>query len=113
MYRRHIVAALAAGAAMLALPTLSFAQENHVAEAITHTRAAIGEGLDGKAQGLTQHANEALTHANFAQKQKSNRHVRAGIVHLKQAIRHGEKGHAAIATRHAKTALSHLDMAPH
>jgi hypothetical protein len=112
MTLRKWIAVLASGA-MLALPGLSIAAENHVAEAITHTRAAIGEGLDGKAHALTMLANEALTHANAAQKEKSNRHVRAGIVHLRQAVKHGEKGHATVATRHAKAALSHLDMAPH
>jgi hypothetical protein len=113
MTRRTWLAIIASSAAILALPTLSIARENHVAQAITHTRAAVGEGLDGKAGALVNHANEALEHANAAQQEQSNRHVRAGIVHLKESIKHGKRGHASVATRHAKTALSHLQQAPH
>jgi hypothetical protein len=113
MTRRTWLALIASSAAILALPTLSIARENHVAQAITHTRAAIGDGLDGKATGLVGHASEALEHANAAQQEKSNRHVRAGIVHLKESIKAGKKGRATVATRHAKSALAHLQNAPH
>lgn len=114
MIRRSVIALFASAFALFMLPGVSLAaDENHVAEAITHTREAINDGLEGKASSLVEHLRDALEHATAAQKEKSNRFVRAGIVHLKKAIKHGEKGHATIATRHAKEALAKLDHAPH
>lgn len=113
MIRRTLVAIVALSFALFLSPGATLAQENHVAEAITHTRQAVDAGLEGKADGLVEHAKEALEHANAAQKDKSNRFVRAGIVHLKQAIKMGEKGNAKGGTKHAKEALAKLDHAPH
>jgi hypothetical protein len=112
MIRRTLVAFIALSVAALISP-IARGQENHVAEAITHTRAAVDAGLEGKADGLAEHAKEALEHAQAAQKEKSNRFVRAGIVHLKQAIKYGEKGNARGGVKHAKEALAKLDHAPH
>jgi hypothetical protein len=113
MIRRTLIAFVALSFAAFFAPTIALAEENHVAEAITHTRQAVDAGLDGKADGLVEHAKQALEHAQAAQKEKSNRFVRGGIVHLKQAIKFGEKGNAKGGVKHAKEALAKLDHAPH
>ncbi len=112
MIRRTLIALVSLSVAALFSP-IALAQENHVAEAITHTRQAVDAGLEGKADGVVEHGKEALKHAQAAQKEKSNRFVRAGIVHLKQAIKFGEKGDAKGGVKHAKEALAKLDHAPH
>ncbi len=88
------------------------AEENHEAEAVTHTQAAIEHGDMGHATILEQHAEMALKHAELAEKQKPDPHLEQGITHLKAAIDEAKKDHASAATNHAKQALEHLRMAP-
>lgn len=59
------------GAAMAAcfLPSLALA-ENHLSEAITHTKEAIEHGKAGHADILVTHAKEGLKHAEAAEKRK-------------------------------------------
>jgi hypothetical protein len=61
MNRRIFATALALSIAAFFAPRLAYA-EDHLAEAITHTKQAIGEGKAGKADALTMHAEEALKH---------------------------------------------------
>jgi hypothetical protein len=90
----------------------ALARENHVAEAITHTRQAVDAGLEGKADGVVEHGKEALKHAQAAQKEKSNRFVRAGIIHLKQPSSLAKRATPRAASS-AKEALANSTTRPH
>ena len=61
MSRRFIVAMLGLGLALFLMPQVSLAEEDHIAEAITHTKQAIDHGKMGHADVLTTHAGAALT----------------------------------------------------
>jgi hypothetical protein len=109
---RHLFALMLGFALALAVaPKISIAAEDHIAEAVIHTKQAIDEGKLGKADGVVTHAQVALTHAEAAEKAKPNSHTKEGIEHLKQAIADGKKGHAESATEHAEKALEHLQKA--
>ena len=58
MNRRIFGTALALGVAAFFAPSFALA-ENHLAEAITHTKQAIEHGKLGHADVLTTHAEEA------------------------------------------------------
>jgi hypothetical protein len=109
MSRRFVVAMLGLGLALFFIPQISLAEEDHIAEAITHTKQAIDHGKQGHADVLTTHAEAALTHAEAGEKAKANSHTEEGITHLKQAIEEGKKGNAKMATTHAEAALTHLE----
>jgi len=111
MTRRFAAAMLGLALALFLTPRISIAAEDHIAEAITHTKQAIDEGKKGDAKQLVVHAEVGLTHAEAAEKAKANPHTKQGIDHLKQAIDTGKKGEAAVATKHAETALVHLEQA--
>jgi hypothetical protein len=101
--------------AVLALsltPQLSYAQENHLSEAISHTREAVAAGREGKPDTLVLHATEALAHATDAQKEQPNAHVKKAIHRLKEAVKYGKSKHKA-ATIIADRALQELERAPH
>ncbi len=110
MNRRIFATALALSIAAFFAPRLAYA-EDHLGEAITHTKQAIGEGKAGKADAVTMHAEEALKHAKAAEAEKANEHTKQGIAHLEMAIDHGKQKHADIATKHAEEALTHLEAA--
>jgi hypothetical protein len=80
----------------------------HVAEEIAHAEGAVEHGSLGHADALVEHAQEALTHAQAAQKEVKNPHLDEGVHELMEAIDHGKKGHAEVATKHAKSAVMHL-----
>lgn len=120
-FRLLAAALLAASTGFASAPTPTFAQanplenaaravtgEDHLGEAVTHTREAVGAGADRNAATLTEHANAALEHANAAQSASPNTHTKMGVKHLKDAVRHGKMGHAKIAKKHAEMALTHL-----
>lgn len=111
MTRRFAAALLGLALALFLAPQISVAVEDHLKDAITHTKQAIDEGKKGDAKQLVVHAEVALTHAEAAEKAKANPHTKQGIDHLKQAIETGKKGEAAVATKHAETALMHLEQA--
>lgn len=111
MTRRFLAAFLGLALAFVLVPRIAIAQEDHVAQAVSHTKMAIDEGKKGKADQVVVHAKVALTHAEAAEKAKPNTHTMQGIEHLKQAIKTGEKGQAAEATQHAEVALEHLEKA--
>jgi Small metal-binding protein len=111
MSRRFIVAMLGLGLALLLMPQFSLAEEDHIAEAITHTKQAIDHGKQGHADVLATHAEAALTHAKASEAAKANPHIAEAIKHLKEAIDEGKQGHADVATTHAEAALNHLEQA--
>jgi hypothetical protein len=63
MSRRLFVAILGVALAFLLMPQGSLAEEDHIAEAITHTKQAIDHGKQGHADVLKTHADAALIHA--------------------------------------------------
>ena len=100
---------------MLALLTVgtwgsvAMAGENpHVAEAIAHAEGAAEHGGMGHADALVEHAQEALTHAQAAQKEVKNPHLDEGVHELMESVKHGKQGHAEVGTKHAKSAVMHL-----
>jgi len=111
MTRRFAAVVLGLALALFLAPRISVAVEDHIMEAVSHTKMAIDEGKKGDAKQLVVHAEVGLTHAEAAEKAKANPHTEQGIDHLKQAIDHGKQGHADVATTHAETALTHLEQA--
>ena len=64
MSRRFIVAMLGLGLALILMPQVSLAADDHVLQAIEYTKIAIDDdGKHGRADGLATHAEAALTHA--------------------------------------------------
>jgi hypothetical protein len=57
---------------------------------------------------LVKHAQEALKHAEMAQKDAKNPHLAEGIKGLKEAVEHGKAGHADVATKAAENAVMHM-----
>ncbi|HBP86941.1 MAG TPA: small metal-binding protein SmbP [Nitrospirales bacterium] len=89
--------------------SVAFAGANpHVAEAIAHAEGAADHGGQGHADALVEHAQEALTHAQAAQKDVKNPHLDEGVHELMEAVEHGKAGHAEVGTKHAKSAVMHL-----
>lgn len=80
----------------------------HVAEAIAHAEGAAEHGGLGHADALVEHAQEALTHAQAAQKEVKNPHLDEGVHELMEAINHGKLGHAEVGTKHAGSAVMHM-----
>jgi Small metal-binding protein len=110
MNRRIFALALGLGLAAFLAPRFAMA-EDHLVEAIGHTKQAISVGEAGDADGLVVHAEAALTHADAALKEKANPHTTQGITHLNAAIAEGKKKDAKAATGHAEEALTHLQAA--
>ena len=80
----------------------------NVAEAVAHAEGDAKHGGMGHADAIVEHATEALTHAQAAQKDVKNPHLDEGVHELMEAIEHGKQGHAEVATKHAKSAVMHL-----
>ena len=108
MSRRFIVATLSLGLALILMPQISLAGDDHLSQAIEYTKLAIDDGDYGRADGLAAHAEAALTHAEASEKVKANTHTEAAINHLKEAIGEGKQGHADVAKTHAEAALNNL-----
>lgn len=112
---RLMIALLSLGLALSLAPGVSFAQalaqEDHLAQAISHTREAVVAGREGNPSSLVEHAKTALEHAVAAQQERPHWHVKRAIARLRDAIRHGEKKRSA-ATRIANRALQELERAP-
>ncbi len=111
MTYRFTVALLGFALAFALAPSLSLAAEDHLGEAISHTKEAIEQGKAGHADALVTRAKVALKHAKAAEKEKANPHTKEGITHLKAAIDHGKRKHAEVAAKHAEDALTHLEEA--
>jgi Small metal-binding protein len=85
--------------------------ETRVADALKHAQAAVAEGQNDNAKGVAEHARQALTYAEMAEKLKSDPHITEAKTHLNQAIEHGDMGHANVAGEHAQQGVDHLGMA--
>lgn len=90
----------------------AFAAGNHLNEAIQHAEVAA-KATEGKT--ISQHAEEAKTHANAAKAEKTqaatNPHLDAGIRSLDEAIKEGNLGAADSARKAAEQAVAHLKQA--
>jgi hypothetical protein len=106
-----MIAMLCAALALSLAPRFSYAQDDHLAQAISHTREAVSAGRENKANALVIHATEALAHATEAQKAEPNANVKKAIVRLKEAIKFGKAKRKA-ATTIAERALQELERAP-
>jgi hypothetical protein len=63
MSRRFIVAMLSLGLALILMPQISLAVDDHLSQTIEYTKLAIDDGEYGRADGLAAHVEAALTHA--------------------------------------------------
>jgi hypothetical protein len=89
MSRRLVVAMLGLGLALILMPQVSLAAEDHIAEAITDAKQAIDHGKMGHPNILATHAE--LAHATASEKAKANSHTEEAIKHLEQAIDEGKE----------------------
>jgi hypothetical protein len=110
--RRSMIALLcAATLAFSAAPRLSYAQDDHLSQAISHTREAVAAGRENKPNSLVIHATEALAHATEAQKEQPSPNLQKAITRLKETIKFGKKKRKA-ATTIAERALQELERTP-
>jgi hypothetical protein len=109
MSRKFFVAMLGLGLALFVMPQVSLAEEDHIAEAIKHTKQAIIHGQKVNADLLGDHAKVALSHARVAEIASANPHTEEAIKELEQTIDENKNNHAALATGHAEAALTHLE----
>ncbi|HYE34695.1 small metal-binding protein SmbP [Methylocaldum sp.] len=107
--RGKILSGLLAGLFSLSLSLTAVAAEDHKAEAMKHTQAAVDSSKKGDAKGVAEHAEAAKTHAAAANKEKANPHLDAALKSLDGAIEHGKMGHADIAGKAAEEAMTHLN----
>ncbi len=85
--------------------------EDHLSEAVAHTKDAITQGDAGHANSLVAHAEESLKHAKAAEAEKRNPHIEEGITHLQAAIEVGKLNFLEIALKQSREALMHLEAA--
>ncbi|MBI5441767.1 MAG: hypothetical protein HY900_11230 [Deltaproteobacteria bacterium] len=83
----------------------ALAADTPVSEALLHTREAIAEAQEGRAEGLMAHAKEALDSARGANMAPD---VAEAIKHLERAVLAGQAGDAASGLLHAMQAEQHL-----
>ncbi|MCQ4190984.1 small metal-binding protein SmbP [Methylocystis suflitae] len=107
MTRSTVILALGLAFALNSSPTL-VAEDDHLAEAIRHTKQAIDQDRQDRADvGLT-HAESALAHAEVAAKQRYNLYIDEGVTQLRMAIAQGIHRNAQLAADHATEALANF-----
>jgi len=89
-------------------PGASAMQEDHLTEAVKQTQAAIDAGNSGQKNLVVEHAQEALTHAEAAEKEHHSPKIEAAIRNLRQAVKQGKSGKVAVAKKAAQAALQKL-----
>jgi|APFre7841882630_1041343.scaffolds.fasta_scaffold84067_2 hypothetical protein len=105
--------AVSLGFATLFASSLALA-EDHLAEAISHTRQAIDQGKQGDTGALNKfvtQAEAALKDAKAAVMEKDIAETKRGIIRLNAAIYQGKKRRFNLATKYAEEALAHLEAA--
>jgi len=83
-------------------------QGDHVTEAVKETQAAIDAGNSGQKDLVVQHAKEALTHAELAEKEHRSSKLEGAIRNLRQAVKQGKSGKVEVAKKAAQAALQKL-----
>lgn len=94
---------LLVGIALTVVSLSAYAEETHMAGALTHSEA-VAKAADGKA--VVEHAEAAKAHAKI-----SLEHLTAGIASLDGVIEHGKLGHVEVAKKSAEEAVKHLKAA--
>lgn len=89
-------------------PSISFAAEDHLAEAIEHAKAATNHGRQGHANVLVDEAQIAVQHAEAAEGEQANALTKAAIRDLKNAIELAKAGKLDSAVESTDLALGHL-----
>ncbi len=74
MSRRLFIAMLGFSLALYLMPQISLAEEDHIDEAIRHTKQAIVQGHAGHSDSFLDHAKEALVEARAAEYANANPH---------------------------------------
>jgi len=121
MNRKLQAAALAAAVALVAgrvvpaqeperpvEPGMQAMQGDHLTEAVKQTQAAIDAGNSGQKDLVVEHAREALTHAEAAEKEHPSPKLQAAIKNLRQAVKQGRSGKVGVAKKAAQAALQKL-----
>ncbi|PYP51418.1 MAG: hypothetical protein DMD45_08325 [Gemmatimonadetes bacterium] len=121
MNRKLQAAALAAAVALVAgravpaqeperplEPGTQAMQGDHLTEAVKQTQAAIDAGNSGQKDLVVEHAREALTHAEAAEKEHPSPKLQAAIKNLRQAVKQGRSGKVEVAKKAAQAALQKL-----
>jgi hypothetical protein len=81
---------------------------DHLTEAVRQTQAAIDAGNSGQTSLVVEHAEQALTHARAAEKERPSPKLEAAIKSLQQAVKEGKSGKVDVAMKAARTALEKL-----
>ena len=89
-------------------PMTQATQDDHLTEAVKQTQAAIEAGHTGQANLVIEHAQEALTHAQAAERERPSPNLEAAIKNLKEAVRQGKSGKVNVAMKAAQAALQKL-----
>ncbi len=91
---------------LVAAPAL--AGGKHVAEALSHAKAALAQGEQGNSDALVEHAKEALKHAVLAEKETKSPHLEQAIRGLNGGITEADDGYLAEATAAVEDAIQDL-----
>jgi len=83
-------------------------EPDHVAEATRETQAAIDAGSSGQTDQVVQHAQQALTHAQAAERDRPDPKLEAAIKSLQEAVKQGQSGKVELAMKAAQAALQKL-----
>jgi small metal-binding protein len=83
-------------------------QSDHLTEAVKQTQAAIDAGNSGQANLVVEHAEQALTHAQAAEKEQPSPKLEAAIKSLQQAVKESKSGRVEVAMKAARAALQRL-----
>ena len=89
-------------------PMTQATQDDHLTEAVKQTQAAIEAGHTGQANLVIEHAQEALTHAQAAERERPSPNLEAAIKNLKEAVRQSKSGKVDVAMKAAQAALQKL-----
>ena len=108
MFRKLFAALFGLGLAVSLIPQVLRAEEDHITEAILHTKQALIHGRNGHADLVSEHAKVALSHARAADIAKGNPHTSDAVKELEQTIDESKMNHAVMATGHAEAALIRL-----
>jgi hypothetical protein len=106
MSRRLFIAMLGFSLALFLMPQISLAEEDHIDEAIKHTKQAIVQGHAGHTDSFLATPRKRSSKRDAAENANANPHTEEAITHLDRAIAEGKQGHDAAGTTQAEVALS-------
>ncbi|QBR72416.1 hypothetical protein CU048_15270 [Beijerinckiaceae bacterium] len=106
--RKLAAIALCLGIATSFAPSISFAAEDHIAEAIEHAEAATNNGRQGRTEVFVEQVQIAVQHAEAADAENANPLAKAAIRDLKAGIELAKAGKLDNAIASTDIALGHL-----